>query len=738
MQQKLGRNTVVLLGVGHTNAHVLRMWKMKRPKNAQLVCVSDYPVVTYSGMLPGVIAGQYPKSAMEIDLIRLAQSAGARVIVGQVNGLDAAGKRLLFADRPALSFDCLSIGVGSRPSFRGVEVVDDAALIAVKPMQTFLDRLATRLNVVDQPQPKIVIVGGGVGSIEVAFCLFERFHGKPRHTDVEFPKHIKPEISLVTGSTRIGTGLLESTIEKVESALAFRGIKLHTQSRITKLDQDGMFRADGERIEADVIIWATSAVAGPLLELMNQPTDDRGFLLTRNNLELQDCRGIFAVGDSGTIVGSNITKAGVYAVRQGPYLYENILRKLANQPLNDYQPQTGFLKLINFGNDQAIAEYKGGSFSGGWAWKLKDWIDVKFMRMYQKYDPMKMVPEPVDEEDMKCLGCGGKIGGQILDAALSELEIIDHPDVVIGLNHPDDAAVIKSYNNEVTVTTDFFAAPFDDPFLVGKIAALNSASDCFVMGARPTAALAIVQLPLGHPRAQMQVMRELMAGAAEEFNSMQASIVGGHSIEGPRTTIGFTVLGSQVTEPVTKCGLQPGDKLILTKPLGTGILLAAWMQCKMPASSYDALIHSMLQSNAIALELIKKFPVSALTDVTGFGLAGHLVELMTASGVDVQLDFNSLHLLPGVEAMVDAGIQSTLAPDNRLMMQRIKTAGFDIESKRIAPLFDPQTGGGMLIGAPESAAAEMLAFLTASGSPFASIVGEVQSKSAEPELSLQT
>lgn len=736
MQQKLGRNTVVLLGVGHTNAHVLRMWKMKRPKNAQLVCVSNFPVVTYSGMLPGVIAGQYPKSAMEIDLIRLSQSAGARVIVGKVNGLDAAGKRLIFEDRPALSFDCLSIGVGSRPTFRGVEVADDSALIAVKPMQTFLDRLAARLHSLNKERPKIVIVGGGVGSIEVAFCLFERFHGKPNHTDVVYPKSVKPDISLVTGSPRVGTGLLDSTIEKVQAEFDIRGINTLTNSSMVKIDGEGLFRADGKRIEADIIIWATSAVAGPMLQQMQQPTDERGFLLTKKSLELTDCPGVFAVGDSGTIVGSNITKAGVYAVRQGPYLYENILRKLANQPLRDYQPQSGFLKLINYGNNTAIAEYKGRSFSGRWAWKLKDWIDVKFMRMYQKYEPMKMIAEVDDEDEMKCLGCGGKIGGQILSSALAELPIQEHPDVKIGLANPDDAAVVRTRNNEVTVTTDFFAAPFDDPYLVGRVAALNSASDCFVMGARPNAALAIVQVPLGHPRAQMQVMRELMAGAVEEFNGMNAAIVGGHSIEGPRTTIGFTVLGSQISEPMIKGGLKPGDKLILTKPIGTGILLAAWMQCRMPASSYQPLIDSMLQSNEVALDLIEKFPVSALTDVTGFGLAGHLVELMTASRVDVHLDLAAINLLPGVQPLIDEGIQSTLAPDNRLMMQRIKAIDVDVDSNRIAPLFDPQTGGGMLIGVAESHVANLLSFLVDSGSSVAKVIGQVRHDSSEPAMSM--
>ena len=264
---------------------------------------------------------------------------------------------------------------------------------------------------------------------------------------------------------------------------------------------------------------------------------------------------------------------------------------------------------------------------------------------------------------------------------------------------------------------------------------MNSASDCFVMGAKPNAALAIVQVPLGHPRAQTQVMRELMAGAVEEFNRMNAAIVGGHSIEGPRTTIGFTVLGSQIGDPVIKGGLQPGDQLILTKAIGTGVLLAAWMQCKMPATCYLPLMDSMLQSNEVALMLCDKFPISALTDVTGFGLAGHLVELMTASAVDVKLDIDAINLLPGVVELVDAGIESTLAPDNRTMLGRVDSTGFDPTPTKFAPLFDPQTGGGLLLGIQESHVEEVITFLQQHDLHNTAVVGQVIGKSESPALS---
>ena len=718
------------------------MWKMDPPKNAQLVCVSDFPVVTYSGMLPGVIAGQYPKSAMEIDLVRLAQSAGARVIVGKVTGLDHQRRELLFADRPPLNFDVMSIGIGSRPSFKGVEVDSANCLLAVKPMQTFLARLAERLIEVQKinQTPRIAIVGGGVGSIEIAFCLYERFFGKPKHAVSPWPVGLKPKIEMVTGGQKLGTGLLESSVRKISNELRSRAVEIHTRCRVNKVDSAGLKFTSGDSLDADVVIWATSAVGSPILSELGLENDERGFLLTKQNLEVTNLPGVFAVGDTGTIVGSDISKAGVFAVRQGPILTDNIRRLIKGEKdLRDYHPQKGFLKLVNFGNDRAIAEYKGQSFANGFSWKLKDYIDVKFMKMYQDYQPMDMAPPTAEESEatMRCLGCGGKVGSQILSDVLRELQIDSHPDVKIGLDNPDDAAVIATHNNEVTVTTDFFAAPFDDPYLVGRIAALNSASDCFVMGAKPTSALAIVQLPLGHPRAQTQVMREIMVGSVEEFNSMGAAVVGGHSIEGPRTMVGFTVLGKQVVPPKTKGMLQPGDRLILTKPLGTGILLAAWMQCQMPADCYHPLVETMLQSNEVAIELVNQFNVSALTDVTGFGFIGHLIELMRASNVSVKIDSNAIPVLQGCQELVDAGIESTLAPDNQSLAGRVNfESKHAITDSALAPLFDPQTGGGLLFGVEHREVEAALGFLGEKGFGTATVVGEVGVKNEQSSLEI--
>jgi len=456
--------------------------------------------------------------------------------------------------------------------------------------------------------------------------------------------------------------------------------------------------------------------------------DERGFLATKPTLQSLSSDAIYAVGDSGTIIGNETDKAGVFAVRQGPFLWQNIRNQIdGDRRQAPYDPQRDYLKLINTADGKSIAQRKGRGHYAKWCWWLKDRIDKKFMEMYQDYTPMPMEDMPVDTESlMRCLGCGGKIGGQILSAVLEELDIPEHEDVRIGLKEPDDAAVIRTPGKEISITTDFFASPLDDPYLTGRIAVLNSASDCFVMGAQPNAALAIVQLPMVHGRQQLQIMRELMTGSVEELARMGATIVGGHSIEGPRLLAGFTVMGNQVVDIKTKGQLETGDLLVLSKPIGSGVLLAAWMQCLLEGQHFQPLVDSMLLSNQIALDLAKRPEVSAMTDVTGFGLAGHLKEMLVASNKSATLNLDAIPLLPGTQDMLDQNVESTLAPDNRTNVSSIHFSGIDIGDRRVASLFDPQTGGGLLFGVKASYAEQVISFLSDSDFAQACVIGEVE------------
>ncbi len=721
MQSTLPQHDIVLLGVGHTNAHVLRMWKMGPIPGARLTCVSNFPSATYSGMLPGVLAGLYPPERMEIDLVRLCAAAGARLIVGDVTGLDIENRELLLADRPPLPFDVLSIGLGSVPNRAGLLEADDS-LLEVKPMQTFLLRLEERLlnlnlNLNLNPLPssplRISIVGGGAGGVELAFCLPMRVR--------KVLGDISLTITLIDSGDKLLKGSTEGLLKRVARDFASRGVHVLPGRRVTHIKQGTATLDNGVTVTGDLVLWVTSAAPPPLIKDFKLPQDDRGFLLTKPTLQSTSGEPIFAVGDTGTIQGEKLPKAGVYAVREGPVLWDNLHRRIKNEPLQDYKPQRGFLKLLNRGDGTAIGEYRGFSFEGKWAWKLKDRIDGKFMDMYQDFTP-GMMAEPVPASDtrpaqMRCTGCGGKVGASILSRALARLDIPPSESVLVGLDAPDDVAILQPTPGKViAATVDFFEAPLDDPYLVGRLAALHAASDVLAKGAKPIAALAMATIPAGTERKQEQLLYELLAGGLRELKAMGATLVGGHTIEGPNITIGYTTLAEQPAESVRAKGkLREGDVLILTKPLGVGVLLAAHMQARCKAAWYQPLIETMLQSNAAAASLFDEFGVSAATDITGFGLAGHLLEMLRASDLGAEVSLCDIPLLLGASELFGEGLASTLAAANRRVEAEIDT------SKVHAVLFDPQTCGGLLAGVSQHHAQDTVSRLQEKGIAAAAI-----------------
>ncbi|MBC7857078.1 MAG: selenide, water dikinase SelD [Pirellulaceae bacterium] len=711
MQPTLPQHDIVLLGVGHTNAHVLRMWKMQPIPGARLTCVSNYPVATYSGMLPGVLAGLYPPERMEIDLVRLCAAAGVRLIVGDVTALDVRNRELHISDRPPLPFDVLSIGLGSVPNRAGLVEADDS-LLEVKPMQTFLPRLAERLVASGGRQPpdtpthmqplRITIVGGGAGGVEIAFCLPMRV----RKVLGDFPF----SLTLIDSSDKLLKGSTAGLKKRVERDFAQRGVKVLLGRRVTRIKHGTATLDNGETIPGDLVLWVTSAAPPPLIKEFSLPRDDRGFLLTKHTLQSTSGEPIFVVGDTGTIEGEKLPKAGVFAVREGPVLWENLQRLLLNERLQDYKPQRGFLKLLNRGDGTALGEYRGFSFEGKWAWRLKDRIDGKFMDMYQDHTPgMIAKVAPVSEarsSQMRCAGCGGKVGASILSRALARLDIPRNEHVLLGLETPDDAALIQPPpGRAIAATVDFFQAPLDDPYLVGRMAALHAASDVLAKGARPIAALAMATIPTGRERKQEQLLYELLAGGLRELKALGATLAGGHTIEGPHITIGYTILAEQPAESVRAKGkLREGDLLILTKPLGVGVLLAAHMQARCKAQWYGPLVETMLQSNAPAAALFDEFDVAAATDITGFGLAGHLLEMLRSANLAAKLFWDNIQLLPGASELLAAGVESTLAPANRQVEGEVDDGPALCLLPAYSVIFDPQTCGGLLVGVTESRA----------------------------------
>jgi selenide, water dikinase len=259
-------------------------------------------------------------------------------------------------------------------------------------------------------------------------------------------------------------------------------------------------------------------------------------------------------------------------------------------------------------------------------------------------------------------------------------------------------------------------------------------NDIFAMGGTPTHALAICTIPHGARRAVTEDLFQLLSGARSRFDAEGATLAGGHSSEGPELAAGFFVAGAVPREKLQrKSGLNPGDKLILTKPLGTGILFAAQMRGLARATDIAQAFESMLRSNARVSQILIAHGATAMTDVTGFGLGGHVAEMLVASAMSAELNFAGLPLYPGVRELAQNGIASTLLPENRAAPIPLEWSGGSDETS-VAILFDPQTSGGLLAGIPPDNVTACLAALRAGPATDAGMIGTIAA--GPPRLAL--
>lgn len=721
---------LVLVGGGHSHVAVLRSFGMSPLPGVRVTLICRDTHTPYSGMLPGLVAGLYDFDEAHIDLRPLARFAGARFYRDEAAGLDLTGNRVLCRDRPPVPFDVLSINIGSTPGTADTPGAAEAAM-PVKPIGGFLEhweRLCDRV-LSERRRLRIGTVGAGAGGIEILLAAQARLGalltqvGRPADAP-EF--HLFGEEILPTHN-RGARGYFRRL-------LAARGVAVHLGSAVVDARPDGVTTRDGRQHALDAILWASSAAPAPWLAKSGLALDERSFIAVDDRLQSISHPAVFAAGDIASIVGAPRAKSGVFAVRQGPPLARNLRHALRGEALARYRPQRRFLSIIGTGGRHAVAARGFWWLAGDSVWRWKEWIDRRFMRRYNELPDMQstaghaQAPAAETESEMRCGGCGAKVGGEVLARALARLKPLGHRDVLIGLEAPDDAAVVAVPEGLATVqSVDFFRAFIDDPYVFGAIAANHCLGDVYAMGAKPHAALAVATLPWGREDKLEEELYLLIAGALRVLDPSGAALVGGHTAEGAELGLGFSVTG--LADPrrlLRKAGLRAGDRLILTKPLGTGTLLAAEMRGKAKGRWIDNALATMMQSNAAAAAALMAQGATACTDVTGFGLLGHLLEMTRPSGVAAALDLATLPLLEGALDTLARGILSTLEPQNRRRGAAIRNAEAHAGDPRFALLFDPQTAGGLLAGVPAARAEACLAELNRVGCTQAAIIGTVR------------
>ncbi len=763
---------VVLVGGGHSHVIFIRMWAMQPMPGVRLTLVSEKVNTPYSGMLPGLISGHYKEADVHVDLARLCSWADVRFIEQRVSGIDLDTKTLSVcppahasvnrsSTRPDIEFDVLSLDTGSTPelSVEGAERFS----VPVKPVHGFFQRwqsILTRLQTQshqplsgiaptkagpsgrvppepDQPETaepatamSIGVVGSGAGGFELVMAM--------RYA-------LSSDVASCHWIIR-GERVLKDRPEKVSEmallAAKNAGVLVHTGFDVVEVREKSIHARDGRSLSIDETVWCAAAKAPDWPREAGFSVDKRGFVLTNRHLQSISADFVFATGDIGTQQETPSDKAGVFAVRQAPVLFQNIRRYLLGAKLKVYRPQKDFLSLMATGKKSAIGNRGFLTAQGAWVWRVKDAIDQKFMNQFRHLPEMSArssyfkVPKAllkqstVTEQEasgiaMRCCGCGGKVGATILDSVLQEINSVKANGVVTDLSNAGDAAIVQTDSQQLVQSVDQISAVCTDPYVFGRIAAVHALSDVVASGAVAHSAQVLVNLPFADQRIVKRDLRQLMVGVVDALNEDGCSLIGGHTAENATMSLGFVVNGfGKVQSPAKPDVTGEGDHLILTKPLGSGVILAGMMRQRALGVDVQKVLSSMQQSNRAAAAVLYQYGVKAVTDVTGFGLLGHLHRLLTPLGVGAVLEVQNTPVFSGAKALAHSGVGSSLLEQNQHVLKQVASEELH-DSVWHNILCDPQTSGGLLGIVPAAQSDQVLIKLRECGCESASVIGSI-------------
>lgn len=727
---------LVLVGGGHSHAIALRMLAMRPVTGLRVTLVSPASHTPYSGMLPGMVAGHYRFEDAHIDLSRLCQWADVRFVAGQITGLDPLHRRLRLRDRPAIDYDLVSLDIGSQPELDSVPGAANYA-VPVKPVadlwrrwQALRERLAHRGS---EFSTRIAVVGGGAGSVELALAMAHRL----RRQSVE--------ITLYCGAPQILPGYNERARRAVMEALSKKTVAVSLNARVAAVEQGVLHLPNGVRADFDELFWCTGALAAPWIAASGLPVDEKGFLRVHDTLQSIADNTVFAAGDIATQINHPRPKAGVYAVRQAPVLAHNLRAAVLDKPLRTHRPQQRFLSLLSLGGKSATADKGSVSVTGAWVWHWKDRIDRKFMahfdnlpasmsrRQWGSLVAKKAAYQPT------CGGCGAKVGADILLNVLRELSA-QFGDEILPLSATDDVSPIPDVGLALIYQSiDALRPLVSDPWLMGRIVAIHALSDLYASGMRPVSALALIVLGFANDELLRRELGQLLSGTLHEFQLVGCRLTGGHSMQGLELNMGLAVNGVPMAvdgHRLKKHTAQVGDRLILTKSLGTGVLFAGQMQLRADGRDIAKAVESMLLNQHVAAKLALTHEASACTDVTGFGLLIHLQEML-GERLGAKLWVPNVPLLEGALALLEGGIRSTMHAANHAAAPAFEIDGA-IEPARVDALYDPQTAGGLLIAVPAAQASLLLKALHDAGYRHSAIIAELVPRDSRHPITLSS
>ncbi|MEM8499010.1 MAG: selenide, water dikinase SelD [Pseudomonadota bacterium] len=688
------KHDLVLVGGGHAHVLAIKAFAMNAIPQVRITLVSEQGDTPYSGMLPGYVAGHFEKEDTLIDLNSLCRAAGIRFVKGRVIKLELELREIYIENHAPVSYDCLSLDTGSCPSFDTIEGFEFAT--GVKPIAEFhrqWTELEKQLSMRSTPQ-NIAVVGAGVGGTELCLALAHRLR------DLD-----NCHLHLLYNSAHVMPGAPARAVKLMAKQLALLNVQQHPNFTLHKVSTEGVWSTNGDFLAMEKVFLSTDAVAADWPSQSGLTCDNNGFIKVNDYLQSVSHKNVFAAGDIACLINQPKPKAGVYAVRQAPFLAENLRRYFSEESLKKVRLQSEFLRLITLGDKHAIACRNGLTLSGRWVWRWKRAIDIAFMRQFSELsgsvamssDSQLSGTEGADNK-MHCAGCGSKLGPAGLYENLAKLPATDSANLHPALHTIEDAAVWQPSNDRVMVQSiDGFRSFTEDHYLFAKIAVHHAMNDLYAMGATPKYAQVWTNLKFSHSRLQQRDHLRMMQGVSDALKMHDAALAGGHSSEGVEDHLGVVVNGEMVLHNRwSKYGAHHDDVIVMSKSLGTGVVLAADMQSAAKVSELDSTLNSMLTSNRDLWQRLKAISPSAVTDISGFGLIGHLLEMLPAEGFAAELDVVAIPALAGAERLIAEGYHSSLFPELLHYLNSCEISQSVSHVKRDL-LLDPQTNGGMLI-----------------------------------------
>lgn len=691
-------NDLVLIGGGHSHLSVL-MKLSKKPLNGNRITLITNEIDTpYSGMIPGYIEGIYSWRDSHIDLYRLCLKLNVRFIHAEVERVSAHEKEIYFKDRPKIKFDVLSINTGIQSNNREIKGAAKYCL-PVKPISKLTNNFLNKIT----NFKSIAFIGGGAGSVELALAIKKRF--------LNINQDIK--ITIITGKR----GLLSTFPQKTKltslKTLEKFKIDIIEYKRVLEVKPKQIILSDKSLLKIDKAILSTNSMTPKWLAKSDILLTKDNYILVNKSFQT-NYKYVFASGDVIDFNNQNLKKAGVFAVRSGKPLAINIRKFILGKKLVEYKFNKNYLALIGTSKRSAIATKYNLTFNSRFFFYLKKYIDQNFIKKFSDFrirkkftlDALKTdvlnifvkhKEKITDENDiMQCKGCAAKVPLNALKQALPKDIVSTSEDAVSVPGHP-----------ELYQTVDMISSIITDPFLLGKIAANHSISDMVSVNSKITSAMMILQLPLSKTEINSRDLEQVLLGANEIFKTIDCPLIGGHTMIGKDKDpiIGFSILGQKqkkIKIVKNRRKIKTKDLLILTEKIGSGLIFAGINNYLIDSYFQIDVIKQMIKGNLNFGKISNQLNILSMTDITGFGLANHLLNLIKRDNSKTGLTIypNKIPLFEGVNECLNKDIKSSLFKSNYDIAQKDIIYKRD-KSKLDNILYDPQTVGGIAFIIPQ-------------------------------------